>query len=82
MADVAECVKRIVVDHLGVDPSTVTSEASFFELGADSLVVVELVLAFEHEFGISIPDEAVDEFHTVGDAVRFVEDKKSSRLHA
>ena len=74
MSDVAERVKKIVVEHLGVDADKVTLEASFIDdLGADSLDNVELVMAFEEEFGIEIPDDAAETIQTVGDAVKFIE---------
>ena len=74
MSDVAERVKKIVVEHLGVDADKVTEDASFIDdLGADSLDIVELVMAFEEEFGIEIPDDAAESIQTVGDAVKFIE---------
>lgn len=74
MSDVADRVKKIVVEHLGVDADKVTKEASFIDdLGADSLDTVELVMAFEEEFGIEIPDDAAETIQTVGDAVGFIE---------
>ena len=74
MSDVAERVKKIVVEHLGVDADQVKAEASFIDdLGADSLDTVELVMAFEEEFGIEIPDDAAETIQTVGDAVKFIE---------
>ncbi|BBE71492.1 acyl carrier protein [Oharaeibacter diazotrophicus] len=74
MSDIAERVKGIVVEHLGVDADKVTLEASFIEdLGADSLDTVELVMAFEEAFGVEIPDDAAETILTVGDAVRFLE---------
>ena len=74
MSDVAERVKKIVVEHLGVDGDKVKPEASFIDdLGADSLDTVELVMAFEEEFGIEIPDDAAETIQTVGDAVKFIE---------
>mgnify|MGYP003338731625 CR=1 FL=1 len=74
MSDVAERVKKIVVEHLGVDADKVKAEASFIDdLGADSLDTVELVMAFEEEFGIEIPDDAAETILTVGDAVKFLE---------
>ena len=74
MSDVAERVKKIVVEHLGVDAEKVNPEASFIDdLGADSLDTVELVMAFEEEFGIEIPDDAAETIQTVGDAVKFIE---------
>ena len=79
MSDVAERVKKIVVEHLGVDADKVKAEASFIDdLGADSLDTVELVMAFEEEFGIEIPDDAAESIQTVGDAVKFIE--KSAAL--
>ena len=73
MSDIAERVKKIVVDHLGVEAEKVTEAASFIDdLGADSLDTVELVMAFEEEFGVEIPDDAADSILTVGDAVKFI----------
>ena len=74
MSDIAERVKKIVVDHLGVDADKVVESASFIDdLGADSLDTVELVMAFEEEFGVEIPDDAADSILTVGDATKFIE---------
>ena len=74
MSDVAEKVKAIIVDKLGVDESEVTSEASFTnDLGADSLDTVELIMEFEKEFDIQIPDDKAEAIATVGDAVTFIE---------
>tara|TARA_B100000401_G_C52729784_1_gene682921 strand:- start:922 stop:1161 length:240 start_codon:yes stop_codon:yes gene_type:complete len=74
--DVAGAVKRIVVDHLGVEESKVTEEASFIDdLGADSLDTVELVMAFEEEFGSEISDNEAEKILTVGDAIKFIESK-------
>jgi acyl carrier protein len=74
MSDTAERVKKIVVEHLNVDADKVTDSASFIEdLGADSLDTVELVMAFEEEFGIEIPDDAAESIVTVGDAVKFID---------
>jgi acyl carrier protein len=74
MSDVAERVKKIVIEHLSVEPDKATESASFIEdLGADSLDTVELVMAFEEEFGCEIPDEKAEQIQTVGDAVRFLE---------
>ena len=71
---VADKVKSIIVEQLGVDEEEVTPEASFVDdLGADSLDTVELVMAFEEEFGVEIPDDAADSILTVGDAVKFIE---------
>ncbi len=74
MSDVKSRVESIVIEHLGVDADKVTMEASFIDdLGADSLDTVELVMAFEEEFGIEIPDDAAENIQTVGDAVKFIE---------
>jgi len=71
---IEERVKKIVVEHLGVEEEKVTKDASFIDdLGADSLDTVELVMAFEEEFGVEIPDDAAETILTVGDAVRFLE---------
>lgn len=75
---VAERVKGIIVDQLGVDADEVTPEASFTEdLGADSLDVVELVMAFEEEFGIEIPDEDSEKIGKVGQAITYIEQNSS-----
>ena len=72
--DVASKVKKIVTDHLGVDEAKVTEEASFIDdLGADSLDTVELVMAFEEEFGSEISDSEAEKILTVGDAIKFIE---------
>jgi acyl carrier protein len=74
MSDVAERVKKIVVEHLGVEEAKVTENASFIDdLGADSLDTVELVMAFEEEFGCEIPDDAAEKILTVKDAIDFIE---------
>jgi acyl carrier protein len=74
MSTVADRVKKIVVEHLGVEDAKVTETASFIDdLGADSLDTVELVMAFEEEFSIEIPDDAAEKIQTVGDAVKFIE---------
>ena len=73
MSDVAERVKKIIVEHLGVEDAKVTENASFIDdLGADSLNTVELVMAFEEEFGIEIPDEAAEKITSVKDAVEYI----------
>ena len=73
MSDISERVKKIVIEHLGVDEEKVTETASFIDdLGADSLDTVELVMAFEEEFGIEIPDDAAENIQTFGDAVKFI----------
>ena len=74
--DIADKVKKMVVDHLGVDEAKVTDEANFIDdLGADSLDTVELVMAFEEEFGSEISDSDAEKILTVGDAIKFVESK-------
>ena len=74
MSEIQERVKAIIVDKLGVEESEVTLEASFTnDLGADSLDTVELIMEFEKEFGISIPDDQAEKISTVGDAVAHIE---------
>ena len=74
MSDVAEKVKAIIVDKLGVDEGEVTNEANFInDLGADSLDTVELIMEFEKEFDIQIPDDKAEAIATVGDAISFIE---------
>ena len=74
MSEIASSVKAIIVDNLGVEESEVTTEASFTnDLGADSLDTVELIMEFEKEFGISIPDDQAEKIGTVGDAVSYIE---------
>ena len=76
MSAVEEKVKSIVVNQLGVNEEEVNKEASFVEdLGADSLDIVELVMALEEEFGIEIPDEEAEKIRTVGEAIAFIEAK-------
>jgi acyl carrier protein len=76
MSDVVERVKKIVVERLEVDAEKVSEAASFIDdLGADSLDLVELVMAFEEEFGIEIPDDVQEQIGTVGDAVRFIKER-------
>ncbi len=71
---VADKVKSIIVEQLGVDEEEVTADASFVDdLGADSLDTVELVMAFEEEFNVEIPDDAAETIVTVGDAIKFLE---------
>ena len=77
MSSVAERVKKIVVEHLGVDEAKVTENASFVDdLGADSLDTVELVMAFEEEFGCEIPDDAAEKITTVMDAIDYIDSNK------
>ena len=74
MSEVAERVKAIIVDKLSVEETEVTNEASFTnDLGADSLDTVELIMEFEKEFGISIPDDQAEKITTVGDAIVYIE---------
>ncbi len=73
MSDVADRVKKIVIEHLGVDEDKVVENASFIDdLGADSLDTVELVMAFEEEFGCEIPDDAAEKILTIKDATDFI----------
>ncbi len=75
MSDIATRVKAIIVDKLGVDDGEVTPEASFTnDLGADSLDTVELIMEFEKEFSIAIPDDQAEKISTVGDAISYIED--------
>ena len=76
MSDIEERVKKIVVEHLGVEESKIQSDSKFIDdLGADSLDTVELVMAFEEEFGSEISDSEAEKILTVGDAVKFIESK-------
>ena len=76
MSNVEERVKDIIVEELGVEREKLTNEASFMEdLGADSMDTVELVMAFEKEFDIDIPDEEAEKLRTVGDALKYLQDK-------
>ena len=78
MSETAERVKKIVVEHLGVESEKVTEEASFIDdLGADSLDIVELVMAFEEEFGVEIPDDAAEKITTVKDEIDYIEANKA-----
>ena len=75
MSDVVDRVKKIVVEHLSVEEGSISDSSSFIDdLGADSLDTVELVMAFEEEFGIEIPDDAAETIQTVGDAVAYLKD--------
>jgi acyl carrier protein len=77
MSETADRVKKIVVEHLGVDADKVTVDSSFIDdLGADSLDIVELVMAFEEEFGVEIPDDAAEKISTVKDAIAFIDANK------
>lgn len=76
MSDIADRVKKIVVEHLGVEESKVTDTASFIDdLGADSLDTVELVMAFEEEFSIEIPDDMAEKIQTVKDVIDYIQQK-------
>ena len=75
MSDIGERVKKIVVEHLSVEEDKISESASFIDdLGADSLDTVELVMAFEEEFGVEIPDDAAESIQTFGDAVKYITD--------
>ena len=77
MSETADRVKKIVVEHLGVEQDKVTEDASFIDdLGADSLDIVELVMAFEEEFGVEIPDDAAEKISTVKDAIDYIDQNK------
>ncbi len=79
MSDVADKVKAIVVEHLGVEADKVTPEASFIDdLGADSLDTVELVMAFEEAFGVEIPEDAAEKITTVRDAIDYIDKQKAA----
>ena len=79
MSDIAATVKKIVIEHLGVEAEKVVEGASFIDdLGADSLDTVELVMAFEEEFDVEIPDDAAETIQTVGDAIKFIEEQKAA----
>ncbi|NKB51306.1 MAG: acyl carrier protein [Rhizobiaceae bacterium] len=78
MSDTEKRVKDIVVEHLGVEAEKVVTNASFIDdLGADSLDTVELVMAFEEEFGVEIPDDAAETIQTVADAVKYLDENKA-----
>jgi acyl carrier protein len=78
MSETSDRVKKIVVEHLGVEADKVTDEASFIDdLGADSLDIVELVMAFEEEFGVEIPDDAAEKISTVQDAIDYIDQNKA-----
>jgi acyl carrier protein len=78
MSETADRVKKIVVEHLGVEADKVTEESAFIDdLGADSLDIVELVMAFEEEFSVEIPDDAAEKIGTVKDAIDFIDKNKA-----
>ena len=74
MSDIAERVKSIIVEKLGVNEADVTEDATFTDLGADSLDTVELVMEFEKEFNIAIPDDIAEKISTVGEAIKYIEE--------
>jgi acyl carrier protein len=77
MSDIAARVKKIVIEHLGVEADKVVDTANFIDdLGADSLDTVELVMAFEEEFGVEIPDDAAEKIATVADAIKYIDENK------
>ena len=77
MSDIEDRVKKIVVEHLGVEEAKIQSDSKFIDdLGADSLDTVELVMAFEEKFGIEIPDDAAETIQTVQNAIDFIQSKK------
>ena len=79
MSDTADRVQKIVVEHLGVEADKVTQEASFIDdLGADSLDIVELVMSFEEEFDLEIPDEDVEKIQTIGYAITYLQERIGS----
>lgn len=76
MEDIFEKVKGVIADKLGVEPGEITESSSFMDdLGADSLDVVDIVMAFEEEFGVKINDEELEKFSTVGDVVKYLKEK-------
>ena len=78
MSDIEARVKKIIAEQLGVEESQVTNEKAFVaDLGADSLDTVELVMAFEEEFNVEVPDEDAEKLQTVGDVVKYIEEKTS-----
>jgi acyl carrier protein len=77
MSEIKEKIVSIIVDKLGVEPGEVTNEASFTnDLGADSLDTVELIMEFEKEFNLAIPDDQAEKIATVGDAIKYIEENK------
>ena len=77
MSETGDRVKKIVIEHLGVEAEKVTEDASFIDdLGADSLDIVELVMAFEEEFGVEIHDDAAEKISTVNDAIEYIDSHK------
>ena len=79
MSEIAERVKQIIVNYLSVDPAAVTENSTFADLGADSLDTVDIIMAFEKEFDIKIPEDQSDKISTVGDAIKFVENEVANK---
>ena len=79
MSEIADRVKQIIVDNLSVDQAAVTDSATFADLGADSLDTVDIIMAFEKEFDIKIPEEQSEKIATVGDAIAFVEEEVAKK---
>ena len=80
MSDVREKVKQVIIDQLSVNPEELADDASFIEdLGADSLDIVELVMEFEEQFGVDIPDEEAEKISTVGEAIKYIEEKMGEK---
>ena len=80
MSSVGEKIKAVIAEQLGVKPEEVTEQAKFVDdLGADSLDTVELVLALEEEYGVEIPDEDAEKLTSVGDAIKYIEEKLASK---
>ncbi len=80
MAAIAEKIKSVIAEQLGVKPEEVTDDAKFVDdLGADSLDTVELVMALEEEYGVEIPDEDAEKLTTVGEAIKYIEEKLASK---
>lgn len=80
MSSIAEKVKTVIAEQLGVKPEEVTNDAKFVDdLGADSLDTVELVMALEEEYGVEIPDEDAEKLTTVGEAIKYIEEKAASK---
>jgi len=78
MSDIREKVKQVIVDQLSVNPEEITDDASFIEdLGADSLDIVELVMELEEQFGVDIPDEEAEKISTVGEAIKYIQEKQT-----
>ena len=80
MSSIAEKIKTVIAEQLGVKPEEVTDNAKFVDdLGADSLDTVELVMALEEEYGVEIPDEDAEKLTTVGEAIKYIEEKIASK---